>query len=654
MSTISNFFIENCKNVISKLPSEEYENFKNTTDDYNRIKILYPFTNGMTIEPVNYGKNYNEALQAKNDGNSYFAKREVYKALDCYTKGIIKCPRTSDDDNKLLAVLIANRSACLYDMQDYRKALNDVIYTESTGNYPLELQHKLSLRKAKCYNNIPAEKHLAVEAYERTISYLDQSKLEQSAIQTKKKEINATLNKLKLDNIQPPTKSKQTESSTKAKISEAIMFDEQENLGRFARSTRFIECGTTIIDEPAHCAVVAETFALTNCQYCLLATNTPVACKSCAYVVYCSLECLRAASKFHRFECGLHSALFSSGASINCYMAMRIVTQHTAQFFENIFNQLADSDPSFIDDASKEYLKVYKLCRNEELRKKEEYFHYTLMAIFLVRLLKNSSYFNPTSEDTLSHRETLMGSLILRHLQALQFNAHEVSELQEAPPGPLDPQDVPNFKAVYIGGGLYPTLALFNHSCDPSIVRYNIGSRIIVKTIKPIKQGEIVYENYGPIYTNIVREERETFLWQRYLFKCNCQACVENWPLFKDMVDTEVKIPCNNKKCNGYFYLQDSLAEPIINCKLCKTNTSLFPHLKALTELENILPIAEELYKEKKHSEATKLYLKALKIYFNNTIPPFPDWVKVQQRLRTCIVSNGNKSIEYIKIRGNQ
>lgn len=27
-------------------------------------------------------------------------------------------------------------------------------------------------------------------------------------------------------------------------------------------------------------------------------------------------------------------------------------------------------------------------------------------------------------------------------------------------------------KSVFIGGAVYPTLAMFNHSCDPSIVRY--------------------------------------------------------------------------------------------------------------------------------------------------------------------------------------
>ena len=28
-------------------------------------------------------------------------------------------------------------------------------------------------------------------------------------------------------------------------------------------------------------------------------------------------------------------------------------------------------------------------------------------------------------------------------------------------------------KSVYIGAACYPTLAMFNHSCDPSIIRYD-------------------------------------------------------------------------------------------------------------------------------------------------------------------------------------
>jgi SET and MYND domain-containing protein 4 len=46
----------------------------------------------------------------------------------------------------------------------------------------------------------------------------------------------------------------------------------------------------------------------------------------------------------------------------------------------------------------------------------------------------------------------------------LQMNAHEIAELQQA-----TKQD--SGVSVFIGGGLYPTLAMLNHSCEPGIVR---------------------------------------------------------------------------------------------------------------------------------------------------------------------------------------
>jgi hypothetical protein len=70
------------------------------------------------------------------------------------------------------------------------------------------------------------------------------------------------------------------------------------------------------------------------------------------------------------------------------------------------------------------------------------------------------------SEHELTQDEVFVGGLLLRHLQLLQFNAHEISELQLESPRKLN-----SARSVFLGGGLFPTLALFNHSCDPGIVR---------------------------------------------------------------------------------------------------------------------------------------------------------------------------------------
>ena len=36
-----------------------------------------------------------------------------------------------------------------------------------------------------------------------------------------------------------------------------------------------------------------------------------------------------------------------------------------------------------------------------------------------------------------------------------------------------------------LGSGLYPTAALFNHSCQPNIMRVNVGRRMVGPNIPP-------------------------------------------------------------------------------------------------------------------------------------------------------------------------
>ena len=57
--------------------------------------------------------------------------------------------------------------------------------------------------------------------------------------------------------------------------------------------------------------------------------------------------------------------------------------------------------------------------------------------------------------------------------------------------------------------GIYPTLAMFNHSCDPSIVRFYVEDVVAVQAIKNIRKGEEICENYGPIFFHSNREDRQ-------------------------------------------------------------------------------------------------------------------------------------------------
>ena len=82
---------------------------------------------------------------------------------------------------------------------------------------------------------------------------------------------------------------------------------------------------------------------------------------------------------------------------------------------------------------------------------------------------------------------------------------------------------------------VYPTLALFNHSCDPCIVRYYVEDHVVVQAIKNIRKGDEICENYGPIFFHSDKEDRVQRLEKQYWFKCACVACTENWPTMHDM-----------------------------------------------------------------------------------------------------------------------
>lgn len=388
-------------------------------------------------------------------------------------------------ERELLTILISNRSATYFELKKYKQVLNDIDYLLEVGNYPSHLQYKIWLRKAKCYD-VLQNNRLAEEAYNEALKRIKQSKLDEKSREIKLKEIeNARKNKAdtfsKLECV--PVMNSEIFLGGEDYISahKKIVFEQDDYQGRFARANEDIDIGTIIIEENPHCAVVEGPHALKNCQYCFASVYQPIACPGCASIIFCSTVCERLANRtFHRIECPIQNCLLQSGASVNCLLALRIVSQRHYSYFKDKKNKLKD----YLKDNCKkniirkkvyrydDYDNVFFLCRNEALREKKELIHYTCMAIYLLRLLKATNYFPfETNDEELLEEETYIGCLMLRHLQILQFNAHEVSELKNLSQSDDAKDSLTKYENCTIGAGLYPTLALFNHSCDPSIVR---------------------------------------------------------------------------------------------------------------------------------------------------------------------------------------
>ena len=101
-----------------------------------------------------------------------------------------------------------------------------------------------------------------------------------------------------------------------------------------------------------------------------------------------------------------------------------------------------------------------------------ENFHRATFAIFLLRCLDSQGYFgSKPSASELTGDQLLIARLLFHFLELLQFNTHEVAQLEM-----VGRRFEDGAKSRLIGAAVFPTLALFNHSCEPSLTRFFIVS----------------------------------------------------------------------------------------------------------------------------------------------------------------------------------
>ena len=90
--------------------------------------------------------------------------------------------------------------------------------------------------------------------------------------------------------------------------------------------------------------------------------------------------------------------------------------------------------------------------------------------------------------------------------------------------------------------------------------RYFRGKDIVVTAVRPLAAGDVVAENYGPIFTKRSLQQRQRTLNSRYWFRCCCAACAEDWPLMEHLHEDDVKLRCVaycgakqvRSRCEGY------------------------------------------------------------------------------------------------------
>ena len=174
-------------------------------------------------------------------------------------------------------------------------------------------------------------------------------------------------------------------------------------------------------------------------------------------------------------------------------LAMRILTSSGKIYLEYVIAKLREEADARKDhpEAAKligfneegvydaaDYRTVYTLITNSRQRGVGDLFKRALMACYLLKILEMTPFFYNGGSDPHNVKlidKVAMGAVLLKHLQNLPCNAHEVTELELGPSSSSSnmSSSSPRDSTIHeIGAAAFSTLSLINHSCDPNVVRH--------------------------------------------------------------------------------------------------------------------------------------------------------------------------------------
>jgi len=309
------------------------------------------------------------------------------------------------------------------------------------------------------------------------------------------------------------------EKYPKASVAVKVRYD--AGCGRHTIADRDVKVGDVLMSEAPFAAVMLPgEYMGKHCYQCFAATEAPVPCHQCSSVLFCSRECRDVAwQKYHWAECSFGELLKPSMCAKIGHLAARILMcQGVESLVTYVRSSAAEStDPEQfgfnaegVYDASG-YDSVYHLVTGTKHRNIDDLFEFTVLSCVLVKIMIASGFLKEAAGST-SDLE-LIGGAVLRQLQIVQCNAFRIIELTR-------PTKFDEPKPEPVGVGLYPTVSLINHSCDPNADLNFFGDTVIVRAIRNIAEGEEICISYGPLFYEVKPKLRHSQLKGVYFFNC--------------------------------------------------------------------------------------------------------------------------------------
>lgn len=493
----------------------------------------------------------------KNLGNESYNKKYFQEAIINYNKGL--CNADSDIQ---LSLLYANRSAAYFEVKRFKECIENIELAKLYG-YPKEKLSKLILRENNCK-----------KLMQQNITFEDEE---------------ASKNFFQLT----------YKSNEKVPfIIDGVQLKYSDQFGRYLTTKRYLKAGDIIaIEDPFLKWIDRESeMRFQRCATCLGHNNLNlIPCEKCsqglllefskleilskiylfAYfitVMYCSNECVNK-KNFHIMSCGKTPKEFG--------MRLEAAMQVIDEYFRINCAIKSDSNSFNIQSTHSKNKTIFDFKENDRNN-------------FLTILASLCSFGNESNFHI-----PFIGDIfpILSQKQQEEMFESLVYVLEVINANVLAFQTFHDGDEASIGCALCLFGSLFNHSCAPNVSRISYNDKIVFMTTRPVKIGEQLFISYGPSFHHSNLNERQEEL-QNYKFICKCQACVNNWSDWKNVMKKtrDFHIPQGPE---FHSSVKSMIKQFKKNCDYINKNWNLHPCYETITLIENNFNLTAEIGRQR-------------------------------------------------------
>ncbi|XP_060875158.1 SET and MYND domain-containing protein 4-like [Metopolophium dirhodum] len=497
----------------------------------------------MLDQTLDIGMEYdlpNVSTNLRQQGNELFKAKQYEKAAHTYTK----CLMGTDPNTECYALALANRSAAYFHLGLYKLSLKDARWAMEF-NYPSRLAYKLYERAGNAERMLGLVER-AMQSYAVCLTRLDEVDMSEE----KKSKFREAIEKAATECKEVFTEHKKTMKVPRADeqlvggrnenipaLSAFVELRMSKNMGRGVYATRDINPGDVVaIDEPYICGPISDHTDVCYYSGCLKLDFALIPCPKCLLVYYCNKDCMNKANiDGHYLECPIMNFIKSTpGITRMNELAMKWFLKDYLKMglkkycliVDNFSKSKIDPQTRGFDETgqykSDNFLTAYSLDSSENKISIDVLFFFNCIAVDMLHCLILSGFKIP---------ECYIGSVgasLVRILIILDLNCRKLNI--NAPTISFQGK---HQLTLTIALTLYPTISLFNHSCDPNIKRSGeLSDRIrVMKAIQPIPKGSQLCGTYGIIFRGHTKELRQDICNKLFYFKCHCQPCIKNWPI---------------------------------------------------------------------------------------------------------------------------